>query len=717
MMDWVSVFNEPPKRTPTRHMPDGPLMGNGDLGVVMGGAANALTFWIAKNDFWRAAERVVDGSRFGRTLGGPCCITNISLCADPIANDPYCLEQDIREAEVRGKFDTYDSGKMDVRAWVPATENMLVIEITPSVDGWLDLELGMTNGYLASTEASYDEHGFVRLRRSFRDGALWPSEAAVCVRRLDIANEAGHNHKMLHAGKTATLVAVVRSNFDTGDDFMEAAERRAKELTLDEIERLRDEHREWWADFWAKSSVEIGDDLLEKAWHGAQYIMACCSRNHEFPPGVFGNWVTSCEPYWAGDYHLNYNYQGPWWGVFSSNHVELAEPYDAPMIDFIPRGREAAKNILGCRGIYYEVGIGPKGLSSADIYHGQKSNAAYVAVNMIMRYDYSRDLDYARDTAYPFLIEVANFWEDYLKFEPTSPDGLRRAESGRYVIYNDAIHEALEDTTDFNPILSLGLIRMTFAALLEISTELDCDADRRERWQHILDHISDLPTYERDGKTIFRLTESGMDWCEGNTLAIQHIFPGGCVGIDSAPELLEVARNTIIALARWKCGNGFPTFYTAAARVGHDPHEILEQLRERVEDDIFPNLLIFQGGGGIETCGGITGAINEMLLQSHERVIRLFPVWPTERDARFTTLRAVGAFLVSSELIDGQVQPTVIESEKGCDCTVQNPWPDKAPAVFELKGGGKEPVEIDATGDRFTFATRPGGRYSIEPGA
>ena len=89
-------------------------------------------------------------------------------------------------------------------------------------------------------------------------------------------------------------------------------------------------------------------------------------------------------------------------------------------------------------------------------------------------------------------------------------------------------------------------------------------------------------TVERDGKTIFRLTESGLDWADGNTLAVQHIFPGGCIGLDSDPELLEIARNTVAALARWKCGNGFPTFYTAAVRVGHDPDEILRHLHERV---------------------------------------------------------------------------------------------------------------------------------------
>ena len=47
-------------------------------------------------------------------------------------------------------------------------------------------------------------------------------------------------------------------------------------------------------------------------------------------------------------------------------------------------------------------------------------------------------------------------------------------------------------------------------------------------------------------------------------------------------------------------------------------------------------------------------------------------------DARFGNLRAVGAFLVCGELKDGQVRHVTILSEKGRECTVQNPWPGKA---------------------------------------
>jgi len=704
MRDMVAVFHEPPKHVPMRQMGDGPLLGNGDLGVMLGGPPNALRFWIGKNDFWRAAGRVVDGSRFGRTLGGPCGITAIGLCVDPVSSESYHAEQDMRNAEVRYEFPTYTGKHITIRSWVAATENLLVIEVASTDNGWIDLELETRTSRLASTESDCGEDGFVRLRRSFTEGVEWPCEAAVCIRRIDCGDAPAWHCKMLEAGKTATFVAVVRTNHDTGDDFMEGAERRARELTLDDIEELREGHRGWWADFWSKSSIDIGGGPIEKAWYGAQYIIACCSRNREFPPGLFGNWLMTDEPYWAGDYHLNYDYEAAWWGVFSSNHVELADPYDPPMMAFIPQGRKNAQKFLGCRGIYYEVGVGPKGLAVAtELFHGQKSNAAYVAVNMVMRYEYTRDLDYARDTAYPFLIEVADFWEDYLKFE-----------DGRYVIYRDAIHETTEDHEDFNPVLSLGLIRMVFEALLEMSRDLGRDAGRREKWQHILDHLSEFPTYEREGTTIFRLTESGMEWCDGNTLAIQHIFPAGCIGLDSDPALLEIARNTVAVLARWGC---VPTFFGAAARVGHDPHEILEQLLERVRNHMFPNMLLAECGGAIETCGGITVGVNEMLLQSHEGVIRLFPVWPRERPARFETLRAAGAFLVSAELRGGAVQPVTVESEKGCDCTVQNPWPGEQPAVFELNDGAEAAVEVDAAGGRFTFKTRTGGRYVVRPEA
>ena len=89
-------------------------------------------------------------------------------------------------------------------------------------------------------------------------------------------------------------------------------------------------------------------------------------------------------------------------------------------------------------------------------------------------------------------------------------------------------------------------------------------------------------------------------------------------------------------------------------------------------------------------------------MQGHEGVIRLFPVWPRDLDARFGDLRAVGAFLVSADLRGGAVSGVRIRSEKGRDCTVLNPWPGRAVTLTR----SAQPAET-VTGDRFTFKTRP----------
>ena len=52
-------------------------------------------------------------------------------------------------------------------------------------------------------------------------------------------------------------------------------------------------------------------------------------------------------------------------------------------------------------------------------------------------------------------------------------------------------------------------------------------------------------------------------------------------------------------------------------------------------------------GGGVENIG-LSQAVNDMLLQSSNGTIRLFPAWPANEPAAFTTLRAKGALLVSA---------------------------------------------------------------------
>jgi hypothetical protein len=150
--------------------------------------------------------------------------------------------------------------------------------------------------------------------------------------------------------------------------------------------------------------------------------------------------------------------------------------------------------------------------------------------------------------------------------------------------------------------------------------------------------------------------------------------------------------------------------YPGAVRVGHDPEDVLAKLRRNLTEWSFPNLMIFSGGGGIENCAGVPSTINEMLLQSHEGVMRLFPVWPRNRDASFGRLRTVGAVLVSAELRQGEVTSLVIESEKGRECVLQNPWPGRA---VRLSRNGRPSETL--TGNPLRIRTAAGERLAITP--
>jgi hypothetical protein len=543
------------------------------------------------------------------------------------------------------------------------------------LDGKLVASLGSSNGAVAGFQHKADD-----LPGRAREVAVM--SRVIGVEGLDF---------VLKPGVPVVIGTAILSDLDAKDSKT-GAKQLVAGLTPAKPGVLLTRHRKWWSDFWSRSFIEIPDKEIEKRWYAALYVIGSCSRPGKIAPGLWGNWLTTDQPNWQGDFHLNYNFQAPFYMVYSANHADLSLPFYQALVDWMPQARAFAKE-RGWKGVHYPVSIAPWGLCSYSprLDLGQRSDAAFAALNFIWQYQYTQDTNFLRTTAYPYLREVAEFWEDYLKFE-----------NGRYVIYNDSIHEG--SGSDINPLLSLGLVRTLFKNMISMSTDLGMDADRRAKWQDIADNISAFPLQEKNGKTVFRYSEKGMAWNDGNTLGIHHIFPAGAIGLDSDPKLLEICRNTIDEMHRWADYNGFSSWYTACARVGYDPKTILAKLRVECDKHSFPNLLLYYGGGGIESCGGFL-AINEMLLQSHEGVIRFFPDWPKDLDARFGNLRTVGAFLVSAEMKNGVVAGVKIISEKGRACSVKNPWPGMK--VQFVRNGSVEELEA-RTGERFTFTTSVG---------
>jgi len=696
-----TVVKHPPKGVPSRMSADAPLLGNGSLGAVIGGESHTwpLQFWIMKSSFCKL--------RHDHKKGGPRPFGGLDLPMPALRGGTYRIQQHFFPAITTGRF-TKGNLAVHMRAFVAATDDVLIIQLS-SKGGTVDAGLLLWPAWgRGATAEKGKKDGIQWLRRTYHTtkpkGGTHPAK---------IKTSAGAALKILGSekglkvrpGSPVTIALAMQSNFDARNPLA-AAIRKAARLTPAKVRKLEQAHRRWWRKFWAKSLIEIGDSKLEKAYYAANYEQGSGMRDKDFPPGLFGLWVTDPDPAWAGDYHLNFDFESQYYSLYKNNHIEQADTFEQPILDFMGRGKWYAKKALGIRGVYYPVGIWAKGMETSrqptrggaaiehgGVFMGQKSNAAYCLVPMAMRWYHTYDLDYAKKV-YPFVIEVANFWEDYLKFE-----------NGRYVIYNDSIQEM--SGPDFNNVLSLGLVRNAFALVLDMSKEMGVDADRRAKWRHILDNLSGFPTFRKKGKTVFRYSEKGTAWRPDNSVGIQHIYPAGAVGLDD-PKLAEIGRNTISVMSRWNNDNGVNSFYPAAVRVGYNPTEILNNLRTlffassaRTNSQLPRNL---------EEGSTVPNTINEMLCMSHRQILRLFPVWPKNKDARFWNLRAEGAFLVSSELKDGRVRFVKIYSEKGRDCTLVNPWSAKGVVVYR---NGKRSETLK--GDRVVIKTTAGGTVKLGP--
>jgi len=687
---YTAVFTAPPGCNPPLDSQrestniDNPLLGNGDISVAIAGKPELQRLFLGKTDFYLLTVKE-DKYRGCKGFG------TLDIAIPALTGASYRVEQKLDVPEAVSTF-SGTNGTVTMKTWTPYGSPLVVVEMNTDkpVDVVVTLNRIVGEGQVSNTGKT--------------DGVWW-IESGYTKEQADIpviitcamaVRGAKSDTFSLIPGKPVTVVLSLRSSFDSLQHADEARTfaRSAK------LSTARAKHEAFWGEYWSKSSVEVGDPLIERQYYLSYYALACCTGNREFPPGIWGPWVLTSKAGWLGSYHYNYNFEAAFWHLYSGNRLAQTDGYETPPLAAMEKCREYARKFLKCRGVYFPVYSGPKGQmwggeAGEWIFFGQKSDAAYIIVNIGMRWGMTRDVTYGK-RVYPLVLATAEFWEDYLKFE-----------NGRYVICNDSIHEG--SGPDTNSIVSLALVRNVMNVALDMSRELGVDADRREKWQDIRDHLSPFPTQRMNGKTVFRYTEKGTAWWPDNTLGIQHIYPANGIGLGSDPELLQVAKNTIDVMQRWFDGNGSSTFFPAAARVGYDPAVLLGKLHE-YSGRASANGRMWCGGGGLENNSTVPNTLNEMLLQSHEGILRLFAVWPKDKPARFVNLRAYGAFLVSAELKDGVVTGVKIVSERGRPCVVLNPWPSRNVRVTR-NGRAKEAL----TGVELSFVTEPGEVINVTP--
>lgn len=533
--------------------------------------------------------------------------------------------------------------------------------------------------------------------------------------------------KKLKKGEKAIFVLPVRSWAKCSRPY-EYAFSRARWINRENIKDLRERHLAWWKKFWSVSEISLDDPIIEQRYYLSKYMLASLSRDPEYPPNILGI-STFDRPAWNGNYKINYNHQSPYLNLMVSGHFAQSDPHDAPYLKLMEISDEMCKRLLKHDGLYYPLGLGPHGMVSEALILHMKSPALHGALNMIFRYGITEDEDYA-EKVYPFLRGVADFWEKDLVLR----DGV-------YHVTGDGMHERTEENIRENgepedPVNTLGYLKTFFSWMPRISEALNLDAEKRDKWRTISENLAPYPKgtvrdiqnnptlwKEVDVKLEELLPEELLDteifydegiggkWSFHFPGNIMQIYPGSAIGLGSIPEELEVARNTvhIHAMAEnalgkyeyekecrktgtvpeknqhfYKAGafnasNLSCLFFTAAVRVGYDPDIIWNEMKDMILQRGLPNGFLKENPHGIEQLNTVTDAIQEMMMQSYEGIIRIFPVWPRKNhpNAYFRGFRAWGGFEVDAGLKNGVIEQVTVLSHKGHICKIENPWPGK----------------------------------------
>lgn len=554
-----------------------------------------------------------------------------------------------------------------------------------------------------------------------------------------------------------TLVISMATSYET-----ENPTARAMSLLHDfmthPIEESKKQHDAWWRSFWNRSFVHLDNDYIENIYYFRRYLMASSSRGR-FPVvfnGGLWNWNHDLRN-WVTPHH--WNTQQQYWGLCPSGDQDLLLPYINTYFRLMPYAEEHAKLRGADNAILWSEPhdfLGSMTFWNRDDMINNFTPASQIAGFFWEYYQFTLDKNFLREKAYPFMKKAAEFYVKKLQW-----DSIKQ----QYFIYPSQPYESPESNSLLNPTTDRNMIVSLFKNCREAAAILKLDKNKIEQWKHITDHLWPLPVrnipgvgneialaYDKDG-TMYPSLKDRSDQLFHFSANTSIVFPAGIIGIDNKGEPLFDAvvnilrehspyRNAIspdpIVAARVGMGDRVLLFMqNGIRRQQHFPQGLfynidhwwnLSLYKDSVKQpDIttqrdyiydrrthYPNSMPAQPfvQCGLEPLSIYGAATNEMLLQSNEDKIRIFPAVPRHWAVSFS-LKARNGFKVSS--LKEKDQPAIaveILSELGQPCRLEMPWPGEAIAITNQVSGRSVKFKIE--NNVIEFQTTPGTSYLIQ---
>jgi hypothetical protein len=607
------------------------------------------------------------------------------------------------------------------RAFVSFPDQALFVKINASKAGALNFSVSMTcphsnksitaNGNVLVLKGKANNYPYDYYEK--QGNYKYPESKIIFESHLLVQNEGGkvesENGMINVKGATSvTLKLVAATNFvnykDIGADPKARCEDYLSHVSALEFEKAKKNHVTDYQKLYKRTTIDLGkSDLSERPtnqrlssyfkdkdpnlvallYQYGRYLLISSSRPGTQPANLQGIWNDKLVPPWDSKYTVNINTEMNYWPAEMTNLTECTDPLFQMLKELAVTGKVVAKEHYNLNGwiLHHNTDLwrGAAPINGAD--HGiWVGGSGWLCEHLWWHYEYTGDLTFLRETAYPIMKSAAEFYAKYLIPHPAHPEWLvsgpsNSPENGGLVM---------------GPTMDHQIIRNLFENTIEAA--------------HILKVDNDFATMLTEKKSKIVPNQIGrygqlQEWVEDKDdpksehRHVSHLwglFPGNEISPYTTPELAQACKMTL--QHRGDEGTGWSRAWKINfwARLLDGDHAYLILNNLIVPSSNTENVNMSEGGGlyvnmfdahppfQIDGNFGATSGITEMILQSHlrndksEYYLDILPALPKAfAKGEISGLVARGGFRVSVRWNKSKLLLLTILSRNGNNLNVR----------------------------------------------